>query len=140
MPVSHSDDILGKTRISELEGRKDELERQYLVLRGEAPESMHVVQAPDQTEAVVPVTNEPTDQTEAVTGGTVSLKTKDISICFEGCHFSQERWVKALSTAKWLQDAKIQSGAAGGNAALWNPLTIAYSVIDRTKGDKHQIS
>ena len=52
VPVSHADDVLGQTRISELEAKKAELERQYLVLKGEAPESMPVVQAPSQTEAV----------------------------------------------------------------------------------------
>ena len=64
VPVSHADDVLGQTRISELEAKKAEIERQYLALKGEVPESMPVVQAPDQTEAVVPVTNKLDDETK----------------------------------------------------------------------------
>jgi len=60
---------LKNVRISELEAKKAELERQYLALKGEVPESMPVVQPPDETEAVVPVANETTAMPEAVTGG-----------------------------------------------------------------------
>ena len=42
---------LKNVRISELEAKKAEIERQYLVLKGEVPESLPVVQPPDQTEA-----------------------------------------------------------------------------------------
>jgi len=66
-----------------------------------------------------------------------SLPTKDIATCFDGLNgWDAETWPKRLSGAKWLHPARTALGGKGGAPSMWNPLTLAQLVHDKTKGQR----
>jgi len=61
------------------------------------------------------------------------LPTQTIATVFDGIEFSQERWIKNIGSAKWLQPANRGKGEQGGAPATWCPLTVATAIHSRMK-------
>ena len=66
------------------------------------------------------------------------LLTKDVAACFDNCYYSADNWPKRLSGTAWLKTACIGRGEAGGASAVWNPLTLARLIHQRTKGNREK--
>lgn len=64
------------------------------------------------------------------------LLTKDIAACFGDCYYTARDWPKRLSGTAWLETARIARGEAGGASAVWNPLTLAQLMHNKTKDHK----
>lgn len=65
------------------------------------------------------------------------LTTKELAHSFDGISdWPAGRWLKNLSSSKWLHPARIDLGAPGRASATWNPLIVAQMLHGRTKGDR----
>ncbi len=74
------------------------------------------------------------DEAVPVKGG---LLTKEIAVIFDGLNdWDAKRWPKNLSASNWLRPARIALGGAGDASSVWNPLTLAQLLHDRTRGAK----
>ena len=66
-----------------------------------------------------------------------SLKTSNLAQSFDDINgWPARRWIKNLSSSKWLHPANIDPGAPGRASATWSPLIVAQLVHGRTKGDR----
>ncbi len=100
-----------------------------------APTGLTVrVDAPEPTAPPVLAVGALVEPATAVKEG---LLTKEIAETFDGLNeWNADRWTKNLSSSKWLHHARIALGGAGGASSVWNPLTLAQLIYDKTKGEK----
>ncbi|MGH8758714.1 MAG: hypothetical protein ACREVW_04270 [Burkholderiales bacterium] len=67
------------------------------------------------------------------------LPTKAIAHAFDGVNeWPAERWIRNLSSSKWLHPARIALGGAGVASSAWNPLMLAQLMHGRAKGDREK--
>lgn len=117
----------------------------WLEKQGERPSAHLAAWIETQT----PETQAPPVVTESASGGVEldkagplpveqGLLTKDIAVCFGDCYYSTDNWPKRLSGTAWLKTARIGRGEIGGASAVWNPLTLAQLMHDKTKGEREK--
>lgn len=65
------------------------------------------------------------------------MTTQEIGAVFDDLPFSQLDWPKRVSSAKWLQGARLSLGIKGGAPSMWCPLKVAQASYDQaSKYDK----
>jgi hypothetical protein len=55
------------------------------------------------------------------------MTTQEIGAVFDGLPFSQLDWPKRVSSAKWLQGARLSLGIKGGAPSMWCPVKVAQA-------------
>lgn len=58
------------------------------------------------------------------------MTTQDIAAVFDDLPFSQLDWPKRVSSAKWLQGARLSLGIKGGAPSMWCPVKVAQASYD----------
>lgn len=114
-----------------------ESEHVALQMSGAALECNQVVT--ETPESPTPLPAGASDGVELAKAGPVEdgLSTKEISDTFGDVNgWDASRWIKNLSSSKWLHPARIALGDAGGASSVWNPLTLAQLMHSKKKGDK----
>lgn len=98
---------------------------------GTAPDGMRYHRAPDwmfPTDSIdTAISAIQQDGKQSKTG----LTKQRIILAFDGLHFSDARWSKALgSPPDWLKPCRIMPGNKS-TSALWNPVEIAAALLDK---------